>query len=235
MSDTPACARIVTRALPLAAMGGIGIAFVAAGGARYLTLAALAQHREALLALLRMAGTLAPLGFIALYAGLTALSVPGAAMMSIAAGFLFGIWAGTLYAAVGATLGATAFFAAARAGFGNLADRAGPRLRRLEAGFRADAMSYLLMLRLIPVFPFWLVNLVAAIARVKLRTYVVTTFVGITPGCLVFVSLGNGLDQIIAAGRAADASIMLRPTVWLPLVGLGVLALLPVAYRRLRV
>lgn len=234
MGPTSACGRIVTRALPLAALGLVGIAFVAAGGSRYLTLAALAQHREAMLGLLQRAGTAAPLCFIALYAGLTALSVPGAAVMSIAGGFLFGIWAGTLYAAIGATLGATAIFAAARAGFGNLADRAGPRLSRLEAGFRADALNYLLMLRLIPLFPFWLVNLVAAMTRVRLRTYIAATFVGIIPGCLVFVSLGNGLDEIVAAGAGANAGVMLRPTVWLPMVGLAVLALLPVAYRRLR-
>jgi len=232
--NRPNRGRLLSRMLPLAVLGLLAAAFMVAGGTRYLTLSALAQHREALTGFIAHAGLIAPLCFIGVYAGLTALSVPGAAVMSIAAGFLFGVWSGTLYASIGATIGATIVFAAARAGFGNIVDRAGPRMRSLEAGFRADAFSYLLTLRLIPIFPFWLVNLVAAFARLRLRTYIAATFIGILPGCLVFVSIGGGLDQVIAAGGSANISLALRPGIWLPMLGLACLTLLPVAYRHLR-
>jgi len=158
--------------------------------------------------------------------------VPGGAILTIAGGFLFGLWPGLFYVVMGATIGATAVFLAARAGLGDLARRAGPRASRLKEGFRADAFNYLLILRLIPIFPFWLVNLVAALAGMRLATYVLGTFLGIIPGSFVFVSLGTGMGDIVAAGRPPDLGIVFRPGVLLPIAGLAVLALMPVLYRR---
>ena len=172
---------------------------------------------------------------MALYAAVIALSVPGGAILTIAGGFLFGIAPATLYVVVGATIGATIIFLIARTALGDsLRARAGPRIRRMEEGFRADALSYLLVLRLIPIFPFWLVNIVPAFLGVPLRTYVLGTFVGIIPGSFVYASVGNGLGAVFEAGQTPDLGIIFKPEILLPIVGLAALALLPVAYRRYR-
>jgi uncharacterized membrane protein YdjX (TVP38/TMEM64 family) len=221
----------IRRLLPLLLIAAAAVAFVAAGGHHYLSLALGADNRDRLKALVLSWGAAAPLAYIALYAALAALSVPGAAVMTIAGGFLFGLWLGTLYAVLGATLGSTVLFLAARAGLAGLTRRAGPFVARLEAGFRSDAFNYLLFLRLVPLFPFWLVNLVPAIVGVPLPTFVVATLIGIVPGGFVYASLGNGLG--IVAGEP-DLDVLLRFEVLGPILGLAVLALVPVAYRHWR-
>jgi uncharacterized membrane protein YdjX (TVP38/TMEM64 family) len=112
--------------------------------------------------------------------------------------------------------------------------RAGPWLASLAEGFRADAFSYLLVLRLVPLFPFWLVNLVPALLGVPLRTFALATALGIVPGCLVFASVGAGLGHLLERGEEPDLDLILEPRVLLPLLGLATLALLPVLWRRLR-
>src|SRR5262249_7408316 len=102
---------------------------------------------------------------------------------------------------------------------------------KLEAGFRADAFNYLLVLRLVPIFPFWLVNLVPALVGVRLTTYVLATFLGIIPGTFVYASLGNGLGSVV---EEPDLSIIFKPSVLVPIIGLAILALIPVGYKRWR-
>jgi uncharacterized membrane protein YdjX (TVP38/TMEM64 family) len=157
--------------------------------------------------------------------------VPGAAILTIAGGFLFGTWVGGLCAVIGATLGATAIFLAARAGLAGLAHRAGRFVGKLEAGFRADAFNYLLVLRLVPIFPFWLINLVPALVGVRLPTYMLATFLGIVPGTFVYASLGNGLGSLV---EEPDLAIIFKPSLFLPIVGLALLALVPVGYKHWR-
>ena len=221
----------VRRLVPLGLIVCAGIAFIAAGGHHYLTLATLAENRGWLCGLVKRWGFAADLLYIASYGVLVALSVPGGVVLTIAGGFLFGTWIGTLCAIVGATSGATAIFLVARAGLGGLAPHAGPLVAKLEAGFRADAFNYLLVLRLVPVFPFWLVNLVPALVGVRLRTYVLATLLGIIPGTFVFASLGNGLGDIV---EEPGLGVLLRLDVFGPIVGLAILALVPVAYKRWR-
>jgi uncharacterized membrane protein YdjX (TVP38/TMEM64 family) len=233
--DTSApCAPSLRRFLPLLLLAAAALLFWGSGAGHYLSFAALAENRAWLSELVARSGVIAGLCFLAAYACVIALSVPGASILTIAAGLLFGIWLGTLYAVVGATIGATAIFVAARAGFGGLAMRGGPRARQLAAGFRADAFNYLLVLRLVPLFPFWLVNLVAAVARMKLGVYVLGTFVGIIPGSFVYASLGNGFGDVVEAGQMPDLRILFRPSVLLPIIGLAALALTPVLYKRWR-
>jgi uncharacterized membrane protein YdjX (TVP38/TMEM64 family) len=220
------------RLIPLGLLALAAAAFLEAGGRRYLTFHALVANRDALVALVARDGGLAALGFIALYAGLTALSVPGAMLMTLAGGFLFGTWLGALYALIGATIGAGAVFLAARAGLAGLAERAGTRVRRLEEGFREDAFSYLLCMRLVPIFPFWLVNLVAGAAGMRLGPYLTATFFGMIPGAVVYAGIGNGIGALIAAGQHPDPYTIFRPNILGPLIGLALLALLPVAYKR---
>ena len=219
------------RLLPLALLLAAGIAFLALGGHRYLSFAALARHRRWLEGLLAHSELEAALAFVGLYAGLAALSVPGAAILTIAGGFLFGTWLGTLLSVAGATIGASLVFLAARAGLAGLVGRIGPAGRRLEAGFRAGAFNYLLALRLMPIVPFWLVNLVAGAAGMGLVPYVLATLIGIVPAGLVYASLGSGLGALLDRGRTPDLAILFRPGILLPVLGLAVLALLPPLWR----
>ncbi len=233
MPDDTITQRLISarRLLPLALLAAAWIIFMLAGGYRYLTFSALAQNRDWLCSFVQQWGVVAAFVYIAVYATLVALSVPGAAILTIAGGFLFGIWIGGLCAVVGATLGATAIFLAARAGLGGLAQRAGRFVGKLEEGFRADAFSYLLVLRLVPIFPFWLVNLVPALVGVTLPTYVLATFLGIVPGTFVYASLGNGLGSLV---EEPDLAIIFKPSLLLPIVGLALLALVPVGYKHWR-
>jgi uncharacterized membrane protein YdjX (TVP38/TMEM64 family) len=220
------------RLIPLCLLLVAAAVFMLSGGHHYLTFAQLAEHRALLSELVARGGIFAAIGFMLGYAGLTALSVPGAMLMTLAGGFLFGPWLGALYALLGATLGATAVFLAARAGLAGLAERAGPRVQRLQDGFREDALSYLLCLRLVPIFPFWLVNLVAGASGVSLPVYLVATFFGMIPGALVYAGIGNGVSDLVAAGQHPDHYVIFRPDILLPLIGLAGLALLPMGYRR---
>jgi uncharacterized membrane protein YdjX (TVP38/TMEM64 family) len=222
----------VWRLIPLGLLLVAATAFMLGGGRQYLTFAQLAEHRVLLSDLVMRHGVLAAIWFVLGYAGLTALSVPGAMLMTLASGLLFGCWLGALYALIGATLGASAVFLAARAGLAGLAERAGPRVQRLQTGFREDALSYLLCLRLMPIFPFWLVNLVAGASGMSLPVYVVATFFGMIPGALVYAGIGNGVGDLIATGQHPDHYVIFRPAVLLPLIGLAALSLLPVAYKR---
>ena len=201
----------------------------------YLSFETLRQHREQLKDFVGRHAVLAPLLFMAIYAAVIALSVPGGAVLTIASGFLFGTLPATLYVVVAATLGATILFLIARTALGDpLRARAGPWLRRMEAGFAENALSYLLVLRLIPIFPFWLVNLVPAFLGVGLGTYVLGTFFGIIPGSFVYASVGNGLGAVFDAGETPDVGIIFEPSILVPIVGLAVLALLPVAHRKFK-
>ena len=178
---------------------------------------------------------LAPLIFVLAYALVIGLSIPGGAVMTIAGGFLFGLWLGTLLVVVGATLGATMVFLIARTALGDvLREKAGARVRKMEEGFQEDAFNYLLVLRLIPIFPFWLVNIVPAVLGVPLTTYVAGTFLGIIPGSFVYASVGNGLGAVFDTGGTPDLGIIFSPQIMLPIVGLAILAILPVVYKKLK-
>ncbi len=223
------------RVAPLAVIAAALIAFFAFGLDDYVSFAELKEHRQALDGFVNAYGVWAAVLFVSLYAVATTVSLPGGAILTITAGFLFGSLSGTIYVIVGATLGATGLFLAARTALGEpLRARAGPSLHRLEQGFRKNALSYLLFLRLIPLFPFWLVNLVPAFLGVPLRTYVVGTAIGIIPGCFVYASVGNGLGAVFDAGETPDLGIIFKPDILIPIVGLAILALLPIAYKRFK-
>jgi len=202
---------------------------------RYLSFQAIRDNREWLLARVEANGMLAALAFVVVYALVVAFSIPGGAVLTIVSGFMFGTVLGGISTVFGATIGACALFLAARTAFADvLRAKAGPALRRMERGFRSDAFNYLLVLRLVPIFPFWLVNLVPAFLGVPLPTYVIATFIGILPGTLVFASLGNGLGAILDDGGTPDISIIFKAEILFPIIALAILALVPVAYKRLK-
>lgn len=226
---------LVRRVLPVAVLVAGFVAFFAFDLDRFVSLDALKENRETLRMLVSENGVVAILAFAAIYALVIAFSLPGGAIMTITGGFLFGAIGGGLVVVVGATIGATALFLAARTALGDvLRARAGPFMSKMEDGFRNNALSYLLVLRLIPLFPFWLVNLVPAFLGVSTATYVIGTFVGIIPGTFVYASVGNGLGALIDAGQDPDLGIIFRPEILGPLVGLAVLALVPVVYKKIQ-
>jgi uncharacterized membrane protein YdjX (TVP38/TMEM64 family) len=209
--------------------------FFALGLHQQLTFDALARNRDALLAGVERYGALAPVAFGCAYAISTALSLPVGLLLTVAAGFLFGPVLGTVVVVTGATMGATALFLAARTAIGaSLRARAGPAIARMARGFEQDAFSYLLVLRLVPLFPFWLINVVPAFTGVSLRTYILATAIGIVPGTIVFVLIGNGIGSVAGAGEPPGIGIFMQPEILAPIAGLVVLALIPVAYKRLR-
>jgi uncharacterized membrane protein YdjX (TVP38/TMEM64 family) len=223
------------RFLPLAAiLAALGLAY-ALGLHRYLSFEVLAENRAVLLGWTQAHTALALAAFVLAYIAIVALSLPGGAVATLTGGFLFGTWLGGLAAVVGATIGATLLFLAARTALGDmLRAKAGPGLRKLEDGFKRDALSYLLVLRLVPAFPFFLVNLAPAFLGVSLRTYLIGTFFGILPGTFVFASVGAGLGAVFDRGERPDLSIILSPPVLLPLLALAALALVPVIWNRFK-
>ena len=239
------------RALPFVALALITGVIVAMGWHRALTLEALVSHRDAIQAFIERHSLLAPLLYAAIYAGVVALSIPGATVLTITGGILFGTLVGGLCAAVGATIGATLLFLIARSAFGDwLVQRAGPLMSRFADGFREDAFSYLLFLRLVPIFPFWLVNLAPALLGVPLRTFVGATAIGIVPGALAFAFFGSGLDSVLASQKDAfmacvqaggtnckldfDLKAAVTPKLVAAFLILGGIALIPAVVKRIR-
>lgn len=224
---------VFRRFLPLLILAaGLG-AFFALGLDRYVTLDTLRDNRQALSAWVAENWALAAFVYVLAYIAMVAFSLPGGLVATLTGGFLFGTVFGGLLTVFGATIGATAIFLAAKTALGEtLREKAGPKLRKLEDGFGKNAFSYMLVLRLVPVFPFFLVNLAPAFLGVPLRTYVVATFLGIIPGTFVFASLGNGLGAVFDAGRDPDLGLIFEPEILGPILALALLALLPVVYRR---
>ena len=223
------------RLLPVVVLALAIVLVFASGLHRYLSFDALRQNRQILQDLVARHQALAALGYVAIYAAAVALSVPGAAVLTVAGGFLFGALEGTVLVVIGATVGATLLYLAAKTALGDaLRARAGGLIHKLEAGFRENALSYLLVLRLVPLFPFWLVNLAAAVLGVPPATYVLGTFVGIIPGSYVYASVGAGLGSVFDQGGEPSLKGALTPQVLVALVGLALLSLVPVAYKRLK-
>jgi uncharacterized membrane protein YdjX (TVP38/TMEM64 family) len=247
----PFAGRWFRRLIPLFAIVLVAAAVYAGFGRGVISLEALLRHRAEIDAFVTAHSGLAVLIYIALYIVTVALSLPGATFLTVTGGFLFGVGLGACAAVIGATLGAGVIFLIARTALGEpLLRRAGPRAAQLARGFRDDAFSYLLFLRLVPAFPFFLVNLVPAFAGVRLPVFIAATALGVIPGALVFAFAGTGLDSIIAgqkkaydaclaAGRADcqltfNAKDVLTPELIGALIALGLLALVPVVVKRLK-
>jgi uncharacterized membrane protein YdjX (TVP38/TMEM64 family) len=213
-------------------IAGLG-AFFAFDLHQYASFEVLAAERDNLAALVDSNPIAAPAVLMALYALVVLFSLPVAAFLTPAIGFLLGTAMAAGVVVIGATLGATALFLLARSGFGERWRPSVERtLKRLDSGFQNNAFQYLLILRLMPVVPFFLLNILPAFAGVPLRSYVAATFIGIIPGSIVYASIGAGLDAVFARGEVPTLAIFSDPAVILPLAGLAVLAALPMIYRR---
>lgn len=244
--------RILRRLLPLALLAAVAVVVVYNGWHDHLSLQQVADNRDMLRQLVTDRFVLALAGYMAVYVAVVSLSLPGGALLTVTGGFLFGWAAAGCATVVAATAGATIVFLIARTSLGEtLVSRAGPRLDRVASGFRDNALSYMLFLRLVPAFPFWLVNLAPALLGVPLGTYVLGTALGIIPGTFAFAVLGAGLDSIIDAQKQArreclaradgtdctlslDPASLLTPELIAAFVALGIVALIPVLVRGLR-
>jgi uncharacterized membrane protein YdjX (TVP38/TMEM64 family) len=225
----------LVRLIPLLVLGAGLAAFFALGLNEYLTLDLLKENRDGLKAWVHDHKTQAVLLFIVAYIVVAAFSLPLGALLSVAGGFLFGSVFGAAWIVIGATIGATILFLVAKTALGEpLRVRFAAQIQKMEEGFRANAFSYLLLLRLVPLFPFWLVNLAPAFLGVSVVTFVVTTLIGIIPGAFVFASIGNGLNALFEAGEEPDLSLLAllsRPDFFIPIIGLIALSLIPIVYR----
>ncbi|NGX38881.1 MAG: hypothetical protein KR126chlam1_00197 [Chlamydiae bacterium] len=178
---------------------------------------------------------LTPFLFMGIYAAATALSIPGGLFLSLLGGFLFPQPWCTLYVVIGATTGACMLFLAAKTAFGDsLKKKAGPRLKKMEKGFEKNAGNYLLFLRFVPLFPFWLVNIAPAFFNVPFWTYFWTTLIGISPGAFVFTHAGRGLNAVFEQPDGFSLENIFNLQVKIALVGLGLFALLPILIKKIR-
>lgn len=220
--------------LPLLLVVLAAVLFLLFGGTRYITLATLAENAAWLRSTAESWPILAPILFIVANAALLMVLVVPSWFCTILGGLLFGLWLGAACALLGATLGASGIFLAARAGLRGLVERGGSRTVAVADGFRRNALSYLVFLRLVPFFPFILVNVAAALARLSLRTYVLGTLIGIAPSVFIYASFGDLLMDLARQGRLPDTSLLDQPRFLLPLLGLAALALLPILVARWR-
>jgi uncharacterized membrane protein YdjX (TVP38/TMEM64 family) len=227
MSQTPRLSPAV-KGLIFVLLTGAIIAFFYFDLDRYLSLKALKVHRDSLLTFTEAHYASAVALFIGAYTLITGLSLPGAAIMTLAGGFLFGSVLGTLYVNLGATTGATLAFLASRYLLRDWVERQfSQQLDTFQRGFAESAFHYLITLRLIPIFPFFLVNLLSGLTRVSVATYIAATTIGIIPGSFVYAYAGRELGTLNSIAEIATPRVLLAFTL------LGLLALVPVVYRKL--
>lgn len=235
MTQSPA--HPILKKLPL-----IVIAIVALLGAYflrdYLTFEALAENREVLIGFRDENYLLTVVMFVLAYVVIVAFSLPGATIATLTGGFLFATFPGVLFNVTGATIGATAIFLAARWGFGESLGKklegADGVVRKIKDGIDENQWSMLFLIRLVPAVPFFLANLIPSFLEVPLHRFVISTFIGIIPGGLVYTSVGAGLGEVFARGETPNLGIIFAPQIILPIIGLCVLAALPIVINALR-
>lgn len=202
---------------------------------RYFNIETLQLYRKELLLLTEEYKVLAPLTFAFIYAVIVALSIPVGSYMTLLVGFLFGPLIGIPTVVVGATLGASTLFLAARGAFHDvLKGRTGAWGDKMADGFKDNATSYLLFLRLAPIFPFFVVNVIPAFFNIRLITFVITTFFGIIPGTSILVLLGQGLGSVIDEGGNIMSLTQDHPEIYIGLTGLAILAVVPILIKKFR-
>ncbi len=204
----------------------------------YLLFEVLRDNREALLAFRDENYILTVAVFILAYVVIVAFSLPGAAIATLTGGFLFATFPGALYNVIGATVGATAIFLAARWGFG---EKLGAKLegsegvvKQIKDGIDENQWSMLFLIRLVPAIPFFLANLIPSFLEVPLRRFVISTFFGIMPGSIVYTSVGAGLGEVFESGETPNLGIIFEPAIFLPIAGLCALAVLPIVIKAIR-
>ena len=219
---------------PLAVIAVLFVVAFAAGLPERLSLEALRESGAELQAFAREKPVLCAVIYLAIYVGSVAVSLPGALILSLTSGFLFGPLGGAL-AVTGATGGSTVTYLVFRTAFGDVLRRKPDAfLARMADGLRRDAFNYLLTLRLIPAFPLLAVNIAAGVANVPARAFILASLLGMIPSSFVYAGIGAGLGHIFARGGPVTIETLLSPRIYLPIIGMGVLAFLPPLWRHWR-
>jgi uncharacterized membrane protein YdjX (TVP38/TMEM64 family) len=220
------------RLLPLAVLGAGLALFFALGGQQYLNPEAASTLLRDLTGFVEANLWLAALAYLAFYALAVSVSVPGAIWFTLGAGFLFGPWLGAGVALLGATIGATILFLAARYAFADWVRNKFPGyVKRLQDGFSQDAFTYVMILRLVPVFPFFVINLATALLNVPLRAFVLASLIGMAPGAYVYATVGGKLSSVVEEGIPSFTELLDLELI-LALVVFALLAVLPAVYKR---
>ncbi|MDQ6989365.1 MAG: TVP38/TMEM64 family protein [Mariprofundaceae bacterium] len=224
---------MLKKSIPLILIAVFTLLFISLGLQDYLSFEQLKTHRAWLHDWVELEPVLSALAFMLCYVLVVAFSLPGGTIMTLAGGFLFGAVWGGLYTVIAATLGATAIFFIAKSSLGDfLLAKAGDNIKKMQQGFQDNALSYMFVLRLVPLFPFFIVNLVPAFLGVPLRTYLVATFFGIMPATFVFSLAGSGLGKVFEQGGELSVAGILTPEMIAALLGLALLSLVPVWYKK---
>lgn len=219
----------IKRFLPLCILLAAMLVLYLSGVTDMLDYETLKLHRMQLMKLVEDHFFLMSLAFIFSYILFTALSVPGAVILSILGGFLFPMPLSAIYVVLGATFGATILFLIAKTALGEfLRNKAGKFMKKMEEGFKKNAWSYLLFLRFIPLFPFWIVNLAPAFFGVRLFTYFWTTFIGVIPGAYVFTQAGSGLGAILDKEGEFSLEGIFNVQIQIALIVLALFSLIPI-------
>lgn len=230
--------KFLKRAWPILLIGAAIALLFATGANQYLSLEALRDNEASLRAIVAGNLMLSLLVFVALYAVSVTFYVPGASILTMTGGFLFGAWIGAGATLVGATLGAVGAWWMVRTALGEplreRAEKSGGLLKRLIDGLNGNAFSYVFSLRLIPAAPYWLVNAAAGLASVPLRPYALATLLGIIPGTVIYSGVGAGLGDLFRRDQTPDLGIIFEPQILWPLIGLAALGFLPTIWKRLR-
>lgn len=226
--------RSFARWIPLGVLlAGLAL-FFALGFNRYFTFEMLGRYHEQLTQAVAANSLRAAFVYVGVAMAIAAFSVPVSALMTMVGGYLFGPWLGPMLAVGGAATGSIVVFLAARTALHDFfLARFGTVARRLEEGFRRNSFSYLMSLRILPVVPFPVVNIVAGLLGMRLDRYLLASLVGMAPGAIVFGGIGAGLNTLFASGGQPDLGVVFQSRMLLPLLGLAALSLAPIAYRRL--
>ncbi|CAN5267684.1 TVP38/TMEM64 family protein [soil metagenome] len=229
---------LTRRLLPVVLILALALALYSSGVGHYFTLDSLRENEAYLRGQVAEHPIASVAIYIAVYASITAACLPLNLITTLAGGMLFGPWVGGAATVVAATLGSMAAYFAARSAVGGwlikLAEKKGGALQKIVEGFGRHAFSYVLSLRLIPIFPFWLVSIAAGVASPPMTAYVAGTALGVIPASFIYAGLGSGLGKVFAEGGHADLHVIFAPHIILPLVGLALLSLLPALVARWR-
>lgn len=226
--------KTIVRSLLLALVILLFLMFYFLGVYQYLSFSYLKEHQEVLKLWTAHHYVLMSLLFVTVYLLATALAFPGAVLLTLAGGYLFGVFWGSIFVVIGATLGAAVLFSIVRFILADwLRAKLGNKGQGLRQELQQNGFNYLLILRLIPIFPFWLVNIIPALLDIPFSRYIAATFIGILPASIIYAALGSGLNEVFYTNKAPDLAIIFRPSLLLPLIGLAFLSLLPILYRHM--
>lgn len=211
------------------------IIFFVLGGERYLSLETLTIHYQNLQAFTQQHYLLSVFIFMLSYIIIVAFSIPGATIMTLLGGFLFGVFFGSIWTVLAATMGATITYLAVRMAFAeNLKHKASGSIAKMRDGFQQNEFNYLLFLRLLPIFPFFIINIAAGVLGVSLRHFFAGTLLGIIPGTFIYAWVGNGLGFALEQGHTLNLKVIFSPQILLPICALALLSLVPIIYKKLK-